>query len=335
MQKQKEESRVMLGRKNNLQNEISGINNQYFSLKSKLEQQKSALSKVSLRVADIDKHMQSGGEGRFDDEAFLETISALRNKHAEISERVQMTRRAIDESNYSLSKQSNLYNQQNIVFVQQQNKITGLLRDLSYQKTLVENLSVLIRDNGAELEKVQVQIGEIISNAADYDNKLVEMYQDKEGQERAVAAVEAEYYKSRGHIEEAENHIREIRKRKEQADLLLQSIRDKVTEIRIQLNSLKERLGAEFGINIEDCLHGDQGKLHHRISLALLRRRPLRPRTFRHQQSTRGRDQYYRSTQRQEAPFHQPAFRRRKNPHRNCIAFRNIPFKARPILYFR
>ena len=258
MQKQKEEARVMMGRKNQLQNEISGINNQYFSLRSKLEQQKSALLKVSSRIAEIDKHMQAGGEGRFDDEAFLEKINSLKSRHAEITERVNTTRKAIDESNYSLSKQSNLYNQQNIVFVQQQNKITSLQRDLSYQKNLTENLSKLIGDNGAELEKVQQQVNEIVSNATDYDNKLVELYQDKENQEKAVAEVEAEYYKSRGNIEEIENNIRDIRKRKEQADVLLQSIRDKVTEIRIQLNSLKERLGAEFGIQIEDIIASEE-----------------------------------------------------------------------------
>ena len=68
--------------------------------------------------------------------------------------------------------------------------------------------------------------------------------------DQVVGATEAVYYKTRGSIDELETKIRNVRHQRDQSEQVAQSIRDKTTELRIQLNSLKERLNVEFNIDI-------------------------------------------------------------------------------------
>jgi chromosome segregation protein len=63
---------------------------------------------------------------------------------------------------------------------------------------------------------------------------------------------EKEYYAIRGHIDELENQVREIQKQKENIDTLLIELRDKLNDLKLELNSIRERLSIEFNINLED-----------------------------------------------------------------------------------
>jgi chromosome segregation protein len=58
---------------------------------------------------------------------------------------------AFNELNEYLTVQSNTYNQENIRFHQQQNKVSGLMKDLDYRETQQESLEVRIKQNSTEL----------------------------------------------------------------------------------------------------------------------------------------------------------------------------------------
>ena len=156
-----------------------------------------------------------------------------------------------------LNQESAEYNQQNIQCIHQQNKIATLGRDLNYKFTLRETLGKNIETNTAELEKIQAQIMELVAHSSDFDTQLVTLYADKDEQEKAVSVLEADYFRSRGEIEDTETSLRHLRQQKEQCDLLAQSVKDKTTELKIQLGSLKDRLSAEFSIELNDLMERD------------------------------------------------------------------------------
>jgi chromosome segregation protein len=112
---------------------------------------------------------------------------------------------AFNELNEHGLVQSNTYNQENIRFHQQQNKVSGLAKDLEYRETQLEHLDIRIRQNSAELEKVKGQILENLQQTGDSDESLVEMYEQKDALEKATAEAEQEYYAWRGKITESES----------------------------------------------------------------------------------------------------------------------------------
>ncbi len=78
----------------------------------------------------------------------------------------------------------------------------------------------------------------------------------KEEFEKAVQEAEQNYYAARGLITESENSISDLRRNKDQSDLISNEIKDKKTTIKLEINALKERLSVEFSINIADLLDG-------------------------------------------------------------------------------
>src|SRR5476651_49502 len=162
-----------------------------------------------------------------------------------------------NELNELVTVQSNSYNQENIRFHQQQNKVSGLLKDLDYREAQQESLEVRIKQNSTELAVVKNNIQEILKLSDHSDDDLLEMYAQKEELEKAAQQAEQEYYAWKGQITEAENNISVLRRKKDNVELIEAELRDKRTNLRVDLNALKERLSVEFNIDIEDLLNAE------------------------------------------------------------------------------
>jgi chromosome segregation protein len=80
------------------------------------------------------------------------------------------------------------------------------------------------------------------------------MYKQKEELEKATQQAEQEYYEWRGKITETENDITALRRKKEQAEVIENELKDEKNNLKLELNALKERLSVEFSIDIQDLL---------------------------------------------------------------------------------
>ncbi|WDF53850.1 chromosome segregation protein SMC [Mucilaginibacter sp. KACC 22063] len=161
---------------------------------------------------------------------------------------------AFTELNEYVSVQSGAYNQENIRFHQQQNKVSGLLKDLEYRETQLESLENRININNAELEKLKVAIQETMQQTDHSDEDLIAMYVQREEMEKGVQQAEQVYYGSRNKIVEIEEQISQLRRKKENAEIIENELKDQRNNLKLELNALKERLSVEFNIDIEELL---------------------------------------------------------------------------------
>jgi len=159
-----------------------------------------------------------------------------------------------NELNEYVTVQSNTYNQENIRFHQQQNKVSGLIKDIDYRETQQESLDIRIKQNNVELEKVKAAIQENLQQAGHSDDDLLEMYAQKEELEKATQQAEKEYYEWRGKITEAENEASTLRRKKDNAAFIEAELRDGRNNLKLELNALKERLSVEFNVDIQELL---------------------------------------------------------------------------------
>jgi chromosome segregation protein len=164
---------------------------------------------------------------------------------------------AFNELSEWVTVQSNSYNQENIRFHQQQNKVSGLNKDLDYRYNQQESLEKQIGQNSAELETVKVAIQENLKLADNSDDSLLEMYSQKKELEKATQQAEQEHYAWRGQITANENEIAVLRRKKDNAELLENELKDGRNNLKIELNALKERLSVEFNIDIQDLPETD------------------------------------------------------------------------------
>ncbi|SKB35698.1 chromosome segregation protein SMC [Daejeonella lutea] len=242
-----------------LQFEINRLNNEYTSVKTKQEQYLAFIENSQTRKQDIELRINSITNELLASEPQLQELKTARQLKQEQLVADQQTYNELAED---LSSKSSAYNQENIKFHQQQNKVSGIVKDLEYRESQQTNLETRISTNNAELEITQISILETLQHADHSDDDLIGMYAQKEEFEKAVQEAEQAYYASRGAITEFETNISDLRRNKEQSDIITNEIKDQKTNIKLELNALKERLAVEFSIDIANLLDEENTTEH-------------------------------------------------------------------------
>ena len=233
------------------QQEINRLSNEYTSVKTKQEQYLAFIENSLNRKQDIEQKIVSIANELLASEPLLVELKV--NKQIK-QEQVLNAQQMYNELAESLNSKSALFNQENIRFHQQQNKVSGIDKDLEYRESQQKNLETRIGLNQVELEKTQAGIKETLQHADHSDEDLIAMYVQKEEFETAVTEAEQGYYASKLQITETEEKISLLRRNKEQAELISNELKDQKTAIKLELNALKERLSVEFDVDISILL---------------------------------------------------------------------------------
>jgi chromosome segregation protein len=234
---------------NQKQAELNRLNTELITVKTRQEQYETFIENSLNRKDDIAKKISGIKKEIATLQPLLIELKASKETQNELLVDKQA---AFNELNEMVSVQSNTYNQENIRFHQQQNKVSGLNKDLDYRFTQQDSLETRIKLNGEELEKVKQAIQENLHQSDTSDDSLLEMYSQKEELEKATQEAEQEYYKLRGKITETEDAVTALRRKKDQAEVIENELKDQRNNLRIELNALKERLSVEFNVDINE-----------------------------------------------------------------------------------
>ena len=231
------------------QHDLNLLNNELITVKTRQEQYQTFIENSLNRKADIAVKISSIKEEMIALQPQLEELKEQQRAQKELLADKQV---AFNELNEYVTTQSNAYNQENIRFHQQQNKVSGLVKDLDYRLTQQESLDARIKQNNAEFDLVKIAIQENLQQADNSDGDLLEMYSQKGELEKATQQAEEEYYEWRGKITGSEDAITALRRKKENAEVIENELKDERNNLRIELNALKERLSVEFNVDINE-----------------------------------------------------------------------------------
>ena len=156
----------------------------------------------------------------------------------------------------SRNSKSEEFNEFNILFHQQKNLLEGLKKDIQFKQHRVEELQQNMTTGHEKIEEGKTQLKANAAVLQDLEQQLDNKYDEKEKLEQALSSLETEYFDRKGEVNELEKKIRQNNDKKQQHELIVTEIKDAITEIKIQLNAMKDRLSIEFGVNIDillDC----------------------------------------------------------------------------------
>jgi chromosome segregation protein len=239
---------------NQQQQDLNRLNTELVTVRTRQEQYQAFIENSRNRKEDIAQKIS----GIKDETLRLQPeLAELKTQKQIQSDLLADKQQAFNELNEYISVQSNTYNQENIRFHQQQNKVSGLVKDMDYRESQKENLESRNAQNNAELEKVKLAINENLAQAGHSDDDLLEMYSQKEELEKATQQAEQEYYSWRGKISETENETTALRRKKDQAEVIENELKDQKNNLKLELNALKERLSVEFNIDINELLDAE------------------------------------------------------------------------------
>lgn len=157
-------------------------------------------------------------------------------------------------SSEALSGVSTKFNETNIDYHRQQNMLNTLNQDLTYTEKRLAELEVSTNNDGKELEGIldKIKLAKTEFEAA--EGQLQLLYTQRDEFQQGLTDVEDSYYAAKEKINKQEELVRKYQK--EQAEVVdaLGEIKDKTNDLKIQINSMKERLSVEFRINIEEII---------------------------------------------------------------------------------
>jgi len=231
------------------QQDLNLLNTELITVKTRQEQYQAFIENSLNRKADIVSKISSIKHEMLTLQPRLEELRTQKQIQNNLLADKQA---AFNELNEYVTIQSNAYNQENIRFHQQQNKVSGLIKDLEYRQTQQESLDSRIMQNNAELEKVKIAIQENLQQADNSDDDLLAMYGQKDELEKATQQAEQEYYEWRGKITGTENEITALRRKKDNAEIIENELKDESNNLKLELTALKERLSVEFNVDIHE-----------------------------------------------------------------------------------
>ena len=234
-----------------VQNSIRQVNEEFVSVRTKREQFAQMLSNADLRSEDI-----------------LEKIDSLLKELDEMKPKAQQALHDLEEQETKLgtitenltansellTQKSAAYNEQNIFFHQQENRVKSIEQETRFKQESMDQSSQRIETNVAELKKNEDEIRQIIETTQSNDEELQGMYAEKDEMEKGLSEAEKEYYDSRGSIDQLEKQLREIQHQRQNIDTLLLELQNQLGESRMQLNSVKERLSVEFNTDLDSVI---------------------------------------------------------------------------------
>ena len=232
---------------NNLQKEINLLRQELVSYETRQEQMASLLNSNTIRKEDIiesiDKLTNEIGH-------LAPLVESLRDELETRNTRLSHLNQELTEFKELLDDKSALFNEKNIHFHQQQNKLNSLAQELSFKETSKTAAEQRIDKNARELLKNEDEIRKLLESNDIREEELIDLYKEKETIELGVNEAEKEYYATRGNIDEIDKGLRVIHTKKDNIDDLLMELQNKANDLKLEMNSVKERLSVEFNIEI-------------------------------------------------------------------------------------
>ena len=231
--------------------EILQGTNAVFAAQNKWENLQASQANAASRLANFEDQLAQQQDA----------IAGVRESLQNLSHQLQDAQAAIQtrEDYYKLAEAeyqqaAGQYNEGNINLTKQQSKLQALEQELSFKQQQVFNLQKQIAESTDQLSQAA---GQIVSNREQLETaeqQLVSLMQEKERGEKTLNETDAAYYNHRNSINERESELRHKVKNREMIDHLLGEIKDKLTNLKLQLAGMKERLDVEFRINIDDII---------------------------------------------------------------------------------
>jgi len=171
---------------------------------------------------------------------------------AQLRERLSRTDGSFRDIAEELSRASHAFNQKNIEFIRQQNRVSTFQQELAFRQKNLAELLAQVEQNRSALAKHTDELALLTAEIEQIERALVDAYAEKKAQEATLSAAEQQYFKARNEIHERENQLRELYRRQQDLQGAINRLKDKFAEVRFDITAVHERLRAEFGLQPQD-----------------------------------------------------------------------------------
>jgi chromosome segregation protein len=230
------------------QQDINNLTNLVFSLQNKIENLHHQQTTGTTRAGEMDAQLQQNHDAIADTRTELDKFNTQLEELADKLQGVEASY-ASAEQEYNFAGAA--YNESNLNFTKQQSKVVSLTAELAFKTNQLAELQTQVESSSIQLKDADEAITTTADSLKELEDLLVGMLQNKETEELKLNEADQAYYNLRNALTEKESVLRQKQKSKEIIDTLLNEIKDKLTDLKLQLSGMKERLSVEFKVDLD------------------------------------------------------------------------------------
>lgn len=236
---------------NQAKEKINQLNNQVFGLQNRIENFRHLVESGEKRLAEMQDSLQANQDSIAD---VREELDELNDKVNALHDNIVTSEKAAGDAEAQFNQANVQFNNQNLQHTRQQSKVQALRQELDFKRKQIADLHTQIASNKTQLEDAVANIAAAEDKLGDAEEGLVDLFRKREEEEKALNEKDQEYYNFRNQLTEKESTLRARQRAKEQLETALNTIKDKVNELKLQLASMKERLSVEFKVNLDEII---------------------------------------------------------------------------------
>ena len=231
--------------------EIQQISNELYGVQNKLENLQNSQNTSQNRIEDLTEQLENTNLSIQTVRNELTELNASLAQYQESLQKAEEDYRSIELEYSSLNTQ---YNNLNLQVTREQSKIASLKQELQFKSNQLNDLRQQVETNTSQLKLTSEDIIGSEEKLKGIEEGLYGLMRRRETEESALNEADQFYYNLRNQLSEKESVLRQRVKEKEGVEHLLAEIKDKLTDVKLQLAGMKERLNVEFKIVLEDIL---------------------------------------------------------------------------------
>ena len=154
-----------------------------------------------------------------------------------------------------MSQLSAKFNESNVAFIRQQNKVSTLQQDLTFRRRQAEENSLTLGNAQRTLAQTTQEVDQISTQIGQLDQDLQTGYSQRKDRETLLTEAEQAYYQAKNAIQELDDKLRNINRSLHQQQVGLQQTKDAFNNIKLSLAGIGERLKVEFNMSVNDLIN--------------------------------------------------------------------------------
>ena len=222
------------------------------SFSTRLENFEAFIAEVVEKETKIDQRI---GELEKEIELIAEDILAKEKEVAEAKETISNTDGSYKQLAEQLSLFTTSFNEKNIQFIRQQNKVTTFQRELGFREKELESTKAKLEKDAQQLGSADKEIEEIANQIVQMQERLEVLYAQRKEKEGLLTEAEQTYFQARGSISELEDEIRKQNRKQQDLQILINKLKEQVNDVKYQISTIAQRFRIEFNISINEIIN--------------------------------------------------------------------------------
>ena len=155
----------------------------------------------------------------------------------------------------AMSLTSQTYNEKNVEFIRQQNKVSTLQNELNFREKQIAENQTALQSNQQILVESKEELEHVDDDILRYETDLQDGYKQRREREGSLNEFEQSYYQKKNAINKMEDDLRKLNRQRTDLQLIVNNLKDKFNDLKIQITAIGERLQVEFNISVNDLIN--------------------------------------------------------------------------------